>query len=172
MPSRRLTGSLFAAAATTVALSLAPASASAAPAVGDYSCATFSLGPSWVDATGGSVTMSGSGNCVAQHTRYSAGLSLNGTVTVSCAPNSVSITGPLTISDGVNAPVTTSATISLSGTSTGANGTITLASGQQGVVTAIVTRLFLSPGDFCTDRTEPVDLTLRGSFVSTSRGTL
>src|SRR2546428_11423965 len=98
--------------------------------------------------------MSGSGNCIAQHTRYSAGLSLNGTVTVSCAPNSVSIAGPLTISAGVNAPVTTSATISLSGTSTRANGTMTLASGQQGEGTAIVPQILLNPGDFCTDSHE------------------
>jgi hypothetical protein len=163
-----LISSVLVAAVAAAAQCLAPASATAAPAAGDYTCATFSLGPAWVDATGGSATMSGSGNCAAQGARYSASLSLGATVTVSCTPGSLSITGPLTISDGVNPPVSTSATISLDGTSSGAHGTITLASGQQGVVTATMTRFILSPGDFCTDRTEPVDLTLRGSFASTS----
>ena len=183
MPRRRSIHSLAAvAAALAAAVCLLPASASAAPSVGDYTCSSFSL-ESWIDVPSvnssdvGSepVSLTGQADCVAGGTRYaSTSFAFNGTLTLNCASSTLAFDGTFTLNDGVHGALNTSGTISLSGTSSGAPGTVTLASGQRGAATDTVIRYILRPSDFCSasDATEPIDLTLRGAFGSTSPGTL
>jgi hypothetical protein len=123
-----------------------------------YSCPSFTM-ESWVERTSEPLTLSGSGHCVAAGVRHpNTSLSIAGNTTVNCAraPH-WRLDGTLTIADGTNPAVTTSASVVLDNDGTGVgSGTINLGSGQTGAFLAIMTAPIIRLTHICEATNDPV----------------
>lgn len=158
---------------------LAQPAAAAAPAVGAYVCTDFKLtGELRQTSSTASQPFSESGttDCRAGATDYPhTTLDIEGTATVTCRGGIV-VTGTLTISDGTNPAVSTSAALTFDKTGSGTDGavtpdagTLTLGSGQQGAVAALMSTgvAFHTPIDDLCSRFPPEQLTvtIQGSLA-------
>jgi hypothetical protein len=174
-----ITCSLLACIASGQAVLAQPAAA-AAPAAGAYVCPDFTLTSYTLSQTSSTVsepfsTESGTADCRAGVTDYPhTTLDIEGTATVTCGGGLV-VTGTLTISDGTNPAVSTSAFLTFDRTGSGTEGaptpdpgTLTLGSGQQGAVAATMTTgvPFHTPIDDLCSRipTELLTVTIQGSL--------
>lgn len=174
-PRLAIACSLLSCIASAQAVYAQPAAA-AAPAVGAYVCTDFEL-TGQLGETSSTVSEpfseSGTADCRAGASDYpNTTLDIEGTATVTCGGGIV-VTGTLTISDGTNPAVSTSAALTFDRTGSGTDGavtpdpgTLTLGSGQQGAVAALMKErmvLHLPNSDLCTAG-EQVYVTIKGSL--------
>jgi hypothetical protein len=152
--------------ACTLFLGAGSADAGAVTAA-SYSCPSFTM-ESWVDRYSEPLTLNGSGDCVAAGVRHpNTSLSIAGNTTVNCSRDPHwRLDGTLTIADGTNPAVTTSASLVLDDDGTGVGGgTISLGSGQTGAFVAIMTAPLIRLTHICEATNDPVRMALRGAFA-------
>lgn len=162
----RLRGIAFAVVACTAFLGVGTADAGAVTAK-SYSCTSFTM-ESWVDRYSEPLTLSGSGDCVAAGVRHpNTSLSIAGNTTVNCSGSPHwRLDGTLTIADGSNPSVTTSASLVLTNDGTGVgSGTVNLGSGQTGGFVAIMTAPLIRLTHICEATNDPVRMAIRGAFA-------